>query len=55
VDDCFIAALNYVTDYDYTTIGSTTIVTDHRIMFQLGLRTIGGTSVGSTLSSATSQ
>jgi LPS-assembly protein len=55
VDDCFIAALNYVTDYDYTTIGTTTPVTDHRIMFQLGLRTIGGTSVSGNLSTTTAQ
>lgn len=52
VDDCFILAVNYVTDYAYTTTTNLTPVTDHRVMLQLGLRTIGGTSfsqsVGST-------
>ena len=53
VDDCFIAALNYVTDYDYTTIGSAQTVTDHRITFQISLRTIGGTSASTNVGSAT--
>ncbi|MBI3700709.1 MAG: LPS-assembly protein LptD [Afipia sp.] len=44
VDDCFIFALNYITDYAYVTSTSLTPVTDHRVMLQLGLRTIGGTS-----------
>src|SRR5579872_2263193 len=37
VDDCFVLAVNYVTDYAYA--GTTAI--DHRLMLQLGLRTIG--------------
>ena len=41
VDDCFILALNYITDYTYS--GNAT--SDHRIMFQIGLRTLGGTAV----------
>lgn len=49
VDDCFILAVNYITDYDYTTIGNLQPVTDHRVMFQVGLRTIGGTAVSSTV------
>ena len=53
VDDCFLLAVNYVTDYNYTTIGSLTPVTDHRVMFQLGLRTIGGTSISQNVSSYT--
>jgi LPS-assembly protein len=53
VDDCFLLAVNYVTDYNYTTIGSIAPVTDHRVMFQLGLRTIGGTSLSQNISSAT--
>jgi len=44
VDDCFILALNYITDYAYVTSTSLTPVTDHRVMLQIGLRTIGGTS-----------
>ena len=53
VDDCFLLAVNYVTDYNYTTIGSIAPVTDHRVMFQLGLRTIGGTSISQNVSSST--
>ncbi len=45
VDDCFIFALNYITDYAYVAANSLTPVTDHRVMLQIGLRTIGGTSV----------
>jgi LPS-assembly protein len=45
VDDCFVLALNYITDY--TVSGNVTA--DHRIMFQLGLRTIGNTAVGETV------
>jgi LPS-assembly protein len=41
VDDCFVLALNYVTDYTNTGVLSA----DHRVMLQLGLRTIGNTSV----------
>lgn len=44
VDDCFIIAANYITDYAYTNASSTTPVTDHRIMLQIGLRTIGTSS-----------
>ena len=44
VDDCFILALNYITDFAYVTSTSITPVTDHRIMLQIGLRTIGGTN-----------
>jgi LPS-assembly protein len=45
VDDCFILALNYITDYTYS--GNAT--SDHRIMFQIGLRTIGGTAVSQSV------
>ena len=40
VDDCLILALNYITEYRYTTTTSY----NHTVMFQLSLRTIGGTS-----------
>ena len=39
IDDCFILALNYITDYGYS--GNPT--TDHRIMLQMSLRTLGST------------
>jgi LPS-assembly protein len=41
VDDCLILAVNYLTNYAY----SGNPVTDHTIMLQLSLRTLGGTSV----------
>ncbi|MGE3148671.1 MAG: LPS-assembly protein LptD [Pseudorhodoplanes sp.] len=40
IDDCLILALNYVTSYSYS--GNPTA--DHRVMLQLSLRTLGGTS-----------
>jgi LPS-assembly protein len=40
VDDCFVLAMNYITDYTYS--GNPT--TNHRVMLQIGLRTIGTTS-----------
>ncbi len=51
VDDCFVLALNYITDYAY----SGNPKADHRVMFQLGLRTIGNTSVSQNLSGQTTQ
>jgi LPS-assembly protein len=44
VDDCFVLAMNYVTDYSY----SGNPVTNHSIMLQIGLRTIGTTSFSQT-------
>jgi LPS-assembly protein len=41
VDDCFLLGVNYVTDYAY----SGNPKADHRLMLQIGLRTIGGTSI----------
>ncbi len=49
VDDCFIMAVNYITDYAYTTTTNLTPVTDHRVMLQIGLRTIGSTSIAQTI------
>lgn len=49
VDDCFILAVNYITDYNYTTILNQTPVTDHRVMLQIGLRTIGSTALSQTV------
>jgi LPS-assembly protein len=45
IDDCLIVALNYITNYTYS--GNTTA--DHRVVLQLTLRTLGGTSLGYTL------
>ena len=47
IDDCLIMALNYTTNYIYS--GNTTA--DQRILLQLTLRTLGGTSLGYTLGS----
>ncbi len=46
VDDCLILALNYITSYTYS--GNTDA--DHRVMLQLSLRTLGGTSVSQGIS-----
>ncbi len=46
IDDCLIAALNYIANYTYS--GNPTA--DHRIMLQLSLRTLGGTSFSQTVS-----
>jgi LPS-assembly protein len=47
VDDCLILALNYITDYNYS--GNATA--DHRVMLQVNLRTLGGTTVSQGLGS----
>jgi LPS-assembly protein len=39
IDDCFIMSLNYITDYNY----SGNVQTNHSVMFQVSLRTLGGT------------
>jgi len=41
VDDCLILAVNYITNYVY----SGNVTSNHSIMLQLSLRTLGGTSV----------
>jgi len=41
IDDCLILAVNYITSYTY----SGNVTSDHAIMLQLSLRTLGGTSV----------
>ena len=48
IDDCFILALNYITDYGYS--GNPT--TDHRIMLQMSLRTLGSTGVSQAVGGA---
>jgi LPS-assembly protein len=47
IDDCLILALNYTSNYIYS--GNTSA--DQRVVVQLTLRTLGGTSVGYTVSS----
>ena len=44
VDDCLILALNYITNYTY----SGNVSTNHQIMLQLSLRTLGGTAVSTS-------
>ncbi len=39
IDDCFAISVNYITDHGYS--GNTT--TDHKLFFQINLRTLGGT------------
>lgn len=51
IDDCFVIAMNYITDYSY----SGNPHADHRVMLQIGLRTIGGTSVRSNVGGLTGQ
>jgi LPS-assembly protein len=38
IDDCFIMSVNYITDYTY----SGNVQTNHSVMFQVSLRTLGG-------------
>jgi LPS-assembly protein len=45
VDECLILALNYITNYAY----SGNPETDHSIMLQLSLRTLGGTAVSQSV------
>ena len=47
IDDCFIIALNYITNYTYS--GNAT--NDQRIMLQVSLRTLGSAAFGQTVSS----
>jgi LPS-assembly protein len=51
VDDCFIIAMNYITDYAY----SGNPVADRRIMLQIGLRTLGVTSTTQNVGQASIQ
>jgi LPS-assembly protein len=47
VDDCFVLGLNYVTSYSYSA-GATPPALNHAILFQIGLRTLGGTAANSS-------
>jgi LPS-assembly protein len=48
VDDCLILAVNYITNYVY----SGNVSSNHTIMLQLNLRTLGGTSVSQAVGGA---
>jgi LPS-assembly protein len=48
IDDCLFLGVTYFANYTY----SGNVTTDQRVMFQLGLRTLGGTAVSQTVSSA---
>ena len=47
IDDCFAISVNYITDfnYGYSPINATSVAvgTDHMVMLQMSLRTLGGT------------
>jgi LPS-assembly protein len=45
VDDCYIFALNYITNYTYS--GNPTA--DHQVMLQMSLRTLGSTTVAQSV------
>lgn len=45
IDDCLILAVNYITNYTY----SGNVNSNHTIMLQLSLRTLGGTSIAQGL------
>ena len=47
IDDCLIVALNYIANYTY----SGNVGTDQRIMLQMTLRTLGGTSISQGIGS----
>jgi len=47
IDDCLILALNYVTEFNY----NSTQKQNHSVVFQLSLRTLGGTTVSTGLPS----
>ena len=49
IDDCLIVALNYMRNYTYSGVATR----DDRVMLQMTLRTLGGTSVSQTVSSTT--
>jgi LPS-assembly protein len=50
IDDCFILALNYITNYTF----SGNPQPDQRLMLQLSLRTLGGTAVSQSVGMPTS-
>jgi LPS-assembly protein len=55
VDDCFVLALNYITDYAYVTATNPVPTLDHRVMLQIGLRTLGTSSITESVGGAGTQ
>jgi LPS-assembly protein len=53
VDDCFTLSLNYLYGYTYDVVSGGTPKVDNRIMFQLGLRTLGESGVSQHVGSST--
>lgn len=53
VDDCFTLSLNYLYGYTYDVVAGDTPKVDNRIMFQLGLRTLGESGVSQRVGSST--
>lgn len=50
IDDCFVLGVNYITDYAYNV--GTSIRTDHRVTLQIGLRTIGASTISQSTNTA---
>jgi LPS-assembly protein len=46
IDDCFIMSVNYIADYTY----SGNVTTNHSVVLQVSLRTLGGTNQGGGIS-----
>jgi LPS-assembly protein len=53
VDDCFTLSLNYLYGYSYDVVTGGTAKVDNRVMFQLGLRTLGESGVSEHVGSST--
>ena len=54
IDDCFAISVNYITDFNYgyspTNATSIAVGTDHMVMVQMSLRTLGGTGFSTRVS-----
>jgi LPS-assembly protein len=53
VDDCFTLSLNYLYGYSYDVVTGANAKVDNRIMFQLGLRTLGESGVSEHVGNST--
>jgi LPS-assembly protein len=53
VDDCFTLSLNYLYGYSYDVVTGGNAKVDNRIMFQLGLRTLGESGVSEHVGNST--
>lgn len=52
IDDCFLLSVNYLYGYSYDVVSGGTPKVDNRIMFQVGLRTLGESGVSQHVSSS---